>query len=64
MKNKDKIKKINSDGLAFILMCPGEFDNSFNSKNAETCKKTNCTECIKEWLENEYTDGFEYLKED
>lgn len=35
MKNIDKVKKLNADALAFILMCPSEFDDSFNRDEKE-----------------------------
>lgn len=62
MKNKEKLLKLNSDGLAFVLICPGEFDDEFKKDVfAQTCNKSNCSECIKEWLEKDYENGFEYL---
>ncbi|MGN9135717.1 hypothetical protein ACTNDG_09835 [Clostridium sp. HCP1S3_B4] len=67
MKNIDKIKKLNTDSLAFILMCPNEFDNNFNKNEREDefCHKKGkgCTECIKKWLDEDYRNGFDYLKE-
>lgn len=67
MKNIDKIKKLNTDSLAFILMCPNEFDDNFNKNDREDefCHKDGkgCIECIKKWLDEDYHNGFNYLKE-
>lgn len=67
MKNIDKIKKLNMDSFAFILMCPNEFDNNFNKNEREDefCHKKGkgCIECIRKWLDENYNDGFDYLKE-
>lgn len=65
MKNIDKIRKLNNEELAFIIMCPNEFDDLFDEdkKACEQCKYSNCKECIKDWLNEEYKGGYEYLKE-
>ena len=59
MNNIDKIKKLNVHSLAFILMCPSEFDDEFK----KDWDMGNCTKCIENWLQEEYKNGFEYLKE-
>lgn len=59
MNNIDKIKKLNVHSLAYILMCPGEFDDEFK----KDCDMGNCTKCIENWLQEEYKNGFEYLGE-
>lgn len=69
MKNIDKVKKLNADALAFILMCPSEFDDSFNrdEKEDEFCCHEGgkgCTECIRKWLDENCNDGFDYLEDE
>ena len=59
MKNREKVNKLTNKSLAFLLMCPGEYDDSFN----ELCDKYNCTECTEKWLNDEYVGYLDYLEE-
>lgn len=64
MKNKDKILSLNDDSLAYVLMCPGDFDNNFNEINDDNCMNISCLECTKKWLKEEYKSGMDYLEEE
>ena len=58
MNNLEKVKTLDSNSMAFILMCPDEFDDNFKKE----CNGNNCTECTEKWLQEEYKYGYEYLK--
>ena len=55
MKNIDKVKAMDIEELAFILMCPYQFEEG--AKIPESCAQfggnIGCIECVKEWLERE-----------
>ena len=51
MTNYEKIKQMSVEEMAFMLMCPAEYDLSF--KDCEGKYNRNCNECVKEWLEQE-----------
>lgn len=61
MTNFEKIKQMSIDEMALTLMCPAEYDFSFNklSKcNGESDK--NCLKCTKHWLESEAEENERY----
>ena len=60
MTNEDKIKQLNTNGLAEIIMCPNEYDNNY-IKRCGSRNSKNCIECTIKWLKQEYTNGFDYL---
>ena len=41
MTNADKIRKMTDEELAVVMMCPGEYDLSFN-KNCDSQMDKNC----------------------
>ena len=52
--NFDRIKAMSVEEMALMLMCPAEYDLSFNKKcgcNGEFNR--DCNECCKNWLESE-----------
>lgn len=52
MTNFDRIKAMSVEEMAVALMCPAEFDKTFN-KYKECIPKRCCNKCVKEWLESE-----------
>lgn len=46
MTNADKIRSMEDEELAFILMCPHDIDQ-------DLCIKKNCYNCVLEWLQSE-----------
>ena len=63
MKNKDKILSLNDNPLAYMLMCPYDFDKNFKEVNDDYCTDNKCVECTKKWLQEEYKGGIDYLEE-
>ena len=52
--NFDKIKSMDVEQLAMMLMCPAEYDAAFNRRSKCTGGfDNNCLKCTKEWLESE-----------
>lgn len=54
MTNADKVRSMTEEELAYMLMCPAEYDLEFNK--ASECKgemNGNCYECTKQWLQSE-----------
>lgn len=54
MTNADKVRSMTDEELAYMLMCPAEYDLNFNRNcacNGEM--KHNCIECTKQWLQTE-----------
>ena len=54
MTNYDRIKQMSIDEMAYMLMCPAEYDLDFNIK--EKCQgemNRNCYKCTLKWLESE-----------
>ena len=54
MTNAEKIRSMTDEELAYMLMCPAEYDLNFN----RNCKcngemKHDCIECTKQWLQSE-----------
>lgn len=59
MTNAEKIKSMTDEELAYMLMCPAEYDLNFN-RNC-TCNgemKHDCIECTKQWLQSEQVQEF------
>lgn len=50
--NIEKVKAMNSEELSFALMCPAEFDSTFD-KIKHCLEGRTCRDCVKAWLESE-----------
>lgn len=57
MTNLNRIKAMDADGLAMILMCPNESgDAEIECDKYKTFRagiEVNCYECIRNWLDKE-----------
>lgn len=51
MKNIDKIRQMDADELAFVLMCPYEGQEKID-RDAD-CSSGKCIKCVKDWLGKE-----------
>lgn len=56
MTNRDRIRAMKDEDLAFVLMCP--YDTTGEPENIMPCvdkppSVKNCCDCIKDWLQKE-----------
>lgn len=52
--NADRIRAMSDEELAIMLMCPAEYDESFNkNKDCNGEMNKNCKECTLNWLQSE-----------
>ena len=56
MTNGDRIRHMTDEELAVTLMCPAEYDISFNkNKQCNGDMNRNCHKCTLEWLKSNET---------
>lgn len=54
MTNAEKIRNMTDEDLAMMLMCPAEYDESFNKQcGCNGSMDKNCLKCTIAWLQQE-----------
>lgn len=54
MTNAEKIRSMTDEELSISLMCPAEYDTSFNKAKECCCDMNeNCCECTLRWLQSD-----------
>ncbi len=54
MTNAEKIRNMTDEDLAMMLMCPAEYDESFNKQcGCNGSMDKNCLKCTIAWLHQE-----------
>lgn len=54
MTNADRIRRMSDEELSTAIMCPAEFDLSFNKECEDNDEMgENCIKCVLTWLQSE-----------